>query len=356
MKWLVDLPVQLQAAIIGAIVTFLGFILRDFVFKILHERRESQKTDFEIYKKYADPLATAATSLLWRLYEIFYEKGRGSYLIEARWEFEKYKKISTLYRLAGILGWIRAYKRELSFFHTHSKKQLVSIENAINGIESALADGPHVESTRLERLAFLWNINLPNDVKDKSEIAIIINNIIKPKLHSCNVKVADSLTKEDQNELCENICKALCSQLGIEHLPNQLIEEKREGAIQQIAIRESWLYRDWQAGIGDLMIKETSQGERRYEIVGYKEFEKMALSGTDEHTRWIDRLKDVIEDLDISGAGRFDARIEQLRNTMNSTAKLLKALASVKTKQNIVSQKTSEIVDTILLNSNKTNS
>ncbi|MHC4518695.1 MAG: hypothetical protein ACYTAS_08920, partial [Planctomycetota bacterium] len=116
----------------------------------------------------------------------------------------------------------------------------------------------------------------------------------------------------------------------------------------QISIRESWLYRDWQAGIGDLMIAKTSSGQRNFEVVGYKDFESMVLAGKKEEERWLARLKGTLDDLDVSGADEFDARVNQLRTTMIANAKLIRALAQVKTRQHLVSDKTLRIADEIL--------
>ncbi|MHC4268432.1 MAG: hypothetical protein ACYSTS_08200 [Planctomycetota bacterium] len=350
MEWLFTLPVQAQAAIIGACVTLIGIFLRDLLFKLLQEYREERKSAIEIFRKYADPLTSSATSLLWRFHEIFYHKERSVYLKEPRTEFENYKKISTTYRLASILGWIRAYRRELSFLQAKNKKQLITIEESINSIERALADGPHIEQKRLEGLIVLWKLNAQLSNCSRPRLAIIINNIIKPFLHDAKVELASKLPSQQQYQLCNQIAEILCDELKMNHLSDQVINETKARAIQELSIKESWLYRDWQEGIGDLMIMEIDHSSRKFAVVGFKEFENFLLSGTDEQKRWIDRLNNIFINLDVSGADIYDARVQQLRNTMVAIAKLVKALAKVKTRQHIVSKETISIADNILNN------
>ena len=61
-------------------------------------------------------LAADAVNLLWRLDEILF-KQRGQYLSENAppTPFNQYKLISTCYRIAAILGWIRAIRLEQSY-------------------------------------------------------------------------------------------------------------------------------------------------------------------------------------------------------------------------------------------------
>ena len=81
MNWFNSLNPTLQAAIIASGVTFFGIVLKDVVIKLLIDIKKRKETSLEIFRKYSDPLLSASTSLLWRLNEIFFEKGRGSYLI-----------------------------------------------------------------------------------------------------------------------------------------------------------------------------------------------------------------------------------------------------------------------------------
>jgi hypothetical protein len=69
----------------------------------------------ELYRKYADPLTSAAQALYWRFREIF-EDGRSGYLAPGggQTRFETYKASSTRYRLACLLGWMTGLQKELT--------------------------------------------------------------------------------------------------------------------------------------------------------------------------------------------------------------------------------------------------
>lgn len=105
--WFRALDPRLQTGIVAAVATLVGILLKDFVIRLWEERRHTRESVLSIYRSYADPLTSAATHLLWRLDEIFYKE---SYYLKpegAPTEFERYKQISTLYRLASLLGWIQ---------------------------------------------------------------------------------------------------------------------------------------------------------------------------------------------------------------------------------------------------------
>lgn len=347
MNWFTKLPVQIQAALIGAVVTFTGILVRDFVFKLLQEKREKRKSTIGIYRKYADPLTSAATSLLWRFHEIFYVKGRADYLREAKSKYEQYKRISTFYRLASILGWIRAFRRELSTLQAYKIGQLEAVENAITAFESALADGPHVEIKRLEGLSELWGLKLPADDGIRATLAITLDNAILKKLDSTHVEQIEKFSEKEQVELCEESAMILCDYLKVKSLSFDVLKETQARAIQQIAIKQAWLFRDWQAGIGDLMIREAQHGERGFEVIGFRDFESMVLNGDDEEKRWLERITNMFDTLDVSVVDMYDARIQQLRNTMFAIAQIIRSLAQVKTGQHLVSKKTLETANQI---------
>jgi hypothetical protein len=121
MTWFSELPASTQGALIVAAAAltsgFLGFlgvlgavVLRDFWaapwLEVRRENRERKRAAFSVYRSYVDPLAAATTSVFWRLHEAFYEPGRAAYLKfpEPVTEFQRYKKESTVYRLAALFG------------------------------------------------------------------------------------------------------------------------------------------------------------------------------------------------------------------------------------------------------------
>jgi hypothetical protein len=107
-------------------------------------------------RTYADPLYEAARSLSFRLDEIVQVRNPG-YLLSSTpaTAFIDYKRLSTSYRLAALLGWIRAFRRERSYLDAQGHAEGEETQVAISRIEAALADGQHVEDARLRDLLAL---------------------------------------------------------------------------------------------------------------------------------------------------------------------------------------------------------
>jgi len=324
-----------KAALIAATVTLLGIFLRDLLFALLKERRERKETALSIYRTYADPLISSATSLLWRLNEVFNVRGRSTYLRQPSTEFEQYKKISTVYRLASLIGWIRAYQREVSFLEPYGRRRLAALENAIRSLEAALADGPHIEIERVKGLAKAWDLRLPDESGKCDELGVLLNNVIKPKLHAEGVSLASELSDPAKEELCAQCAQVICKALGTSPILSDQVAESREEAVRSMDIREAWIYRDWQSGIGDVMIHQVTYGGRAFEVIGFAEFESLYLDSTREHAGWLDRLKRMFDDLDVDGDRRVDARIAQLEKTMFASAQLVVAMASIEKRHNV---------------------
>jgi hypothetical protein len=138
-----------------------------------------------VYRTYADPLAAAAASVFWRLYEAFYQPSRVTYLKlpEPITEFQRYKKESSVYRFGALFGWIRALRRDLSFFTVDDKTRVHTVEEAITTFEEALVEGKFVEAQRAADLAKLWGIALPEDPDLSSEAAVKMEEAVKFRYH-----------------------------------------------------------------------------------------------------------------------------------------------------------------------------
>ena len=74
-------------------------------------------------------------------------------------------------------------RRELSFFTIDDRTRPKTVEDAIRELESALADGRHEEMRRIETLARLWALELPDDYRKRSEISVEIEGEIKTRYH-----------------------------------------------------------------------------------------------------------------------------------------------------------------------------
>jgi len=193
-QWFNSLPVASQAALIGAVIGALGGalanimtgVLRDFIAKLWTDRREAAKSADEVYRRYAEPLASAVTSLLWRLKEMLGHDGRASYLLsqDPKTVFEDYKLRSTYYRLAAVLGWVRALRRELSFFRRGAGGRLDEIEDAIANLEASLADGHHVELQRLDGLLQIWGLPPIRDSQLRLQDVLALIQVLGLNEHS----------------------------------------------------------------------------------------------------------------------------------------------------------------------------
>ncbi|MGC1586005.1 MAG: hypothetical protein WA791_09905, partial [Rhodomicrobium sp.] len=96
-------------------------------------------------------------------------------------------------------------------------------------------------------------------------------------------------------------------------------------------IKEAYIYRDWQAAIGDLMITGVTAGPRRFDVIGYGVFETRYLDSQSIEPgvgdrRWFDRLESLFHDLDMSKTGLFDARRQQVENPRQACSELEKQL------------------------------
>lgn len=323
MSWIQTLDVKIQAALIASVVTLLGIFLKDYVFQKLKERRDQSKSTHDVYKKYAEPLSAAAESMFWRLNEIFNVKGRAHFLMRSDviTGFEDYKYKSTLYRLASLIGWIYAIKKEQSYMKPIGATSQISISEALRVFESALADGPHVETERLSRLTELWSLECSSE--KSLDLSIALEKKHKSFLKSKNVGLATELCDQDLYDLCRGCANFLCGQLDCNQLRDELIRETMHQSARRLSIREAWIYRDWQAGIGELMVRKSESEARDFDVIGFKEFESMLESDDSEVSKWISRIENTFENLDIDKLDGQDVRVEQVRSTFKAVAKLI---------------------------------
>lgn len=331
MSWIED--ARIQVALIGVASALSTIVLKDVLLQYWNEVRARRKTAMTIYRSYSDPLLSASVSLFWRLREILTDAGRGAHLKASgsASNFDKYKFESTLFRLAVLIGWIRAYRRELTFFSVGVASGSGSLTDALSKFEIALADGAHVEIQRIKSVSELWDIPLPSDDKELSRMAVEVEQIIKSvgSTDDKDQKLMIDMEGDMQHKLCERIAIYLCDQAKVNRLSIEIISETRARAVRSLSIREAWLYRDFQSGIGDMMIREINRASRRFDVLGFKEFEALLYSGDAETKRWTSRLKNVVDGLDISGADRFDARVQMLENTFLATVDLLIAFTEI---------------------------
>lgn len=317
---------SLVTALIGLAGVVLGLVARDVVMALYLARRKRAdevadrnkvevKAHRDLVRLYADPLRDAVTSLRFRLHEIV-DKQQARYLLAdaPNIPFLDYKRISTLYRIAAVLGWIRAIRRERSYLDPDETKGSVEME-AIGKFEVALADGGHVELHRLEELAGLWRVTtIPADVKP--HVAALIDGARADYLAAKGRLAARDLDDGEQVELSRACADIIRREAGVE-IDDDVVVATAGQAATVFGIKEAYVYRDWQAAIGDMMLADKAIGVRHFSVMGFGRFEDLYLAAERRKkrsidARWFARLEAIIHDLDMAQTGNFDARRDQL--------------------------------------------
>lgn len=332
-EWFSNLSETVKAATIGAtigaIVALLSILFKDWIFQLLSENRKSKKDRNDTFKKYANPIILSSVSLAFRIKEIF--ENRGYFLLDSapKNTFNKYKYISTLYRICSLLGWIRASKKEISFIEVKQKK-FKTIEKVLQEFENSLADGTHVETSRVEHLCREWNLNYDNlNLETKKKLGIEIEHIFRQFIFEKNVQLPTELDDKEQVKLLKTIADFICKVTKNENLDIELIREKQKTAIKEISRIENWVYRDWQLAIGDMMIVDGENTSRKYDIIGYGEFEYLYETAPELQKRWIERIDNMFRNLNVFIDDRFDARTLQLKNVYVSVLDIIEAHVSI---------------------------
>lgn len=329
--WYGELDPAVQTAVIAAIATLLAAVVAAVstatsVWLNAHFERKaeaSRTADAQrtTYRRYAEPLTSAATSLYWRLREIL-ELGIGHYLAEGggATRYEAYKVLSTQYRLAALLGWIAALRRELVLIDATADPSISGLRDAVSRVESALAEGGHVELARVEILAELWGLGLSPD--DSQRLGSPVNAVMKRHLHEAGAITTAALDDSDRELLAIDLARCVHKLTSID-VDTDVARRTSSDVARALSIREAWLYRDWQQAIGDVMLDESPGGSRRFEVRGFRAFERMADNPTHKDAKWLRRLCEVFDGLSLDGDTRNDARVAMLRSVLVATASLV---------------------------------
>lgn len=334
---------NLLTALIAATGALVGVLLKDWIFKRLEEHRTLDRSREDVYLRYAQPLISASESLLWRLNESLRVPGRGRYLLldglpnpTNRYStFGFYKKVSTLYRLAALLGWLQALRRELSQLKPRKGGTQARLEDAIRRFQAALADGPEVEIERVERLLELWRLGPIADSSELAALAVELEHGLGSHLQQVGKADLDQLEDDDKRTVVKFAADLLCSTLNKKPLSEATLASTTSQAFEDLAIKEAWIYRDWQAAIGDLMITsiEGRASERRFDVIGFSEFERICTDQHPEHVTWAQRLSSLIDRVNVAVEDRSDHRPKQLNQILMTTASLFLALMDSEDKE-----------------------
>lgn len=155
-------PVQLLGlSVLAAVVTTVGNLLATLLKEYVIARRlqewNERRAILSLYRKYRYPILQAATTFKARVDDICdrYPPGYRSELIDMHPPrlgenladdpyYERYRLISTLYRMCAFLGWRELYRREVDAILLEPKRQHASRrleEVGFETIESQFADG-----------------------------------------------------------------------------------------------------------------------------------------------------------------------------------------------------------------------
>jgi hypothetical protein len=246
--------------------------------------------------------------------------------------YNEHKRISTLYRIASLLGWIRAINLELNSLAQGTSRFTTPLAKAISNFQSALADGPHTELRRLENLCTSWNLNIANRSLPENESLAV-------DLEIEYYKVAGLRLKEDPDylldlsdpmklECCTALAGFLCERLKIKPLSPEFVKERAQSALESLAYQESLIYREWQEAIGDAMLVAEQGPIRKFRIIGYADFTKLLRT----KSPWISAFRTSIDDINFAIIDKRDVRRQQLVKLSKAVADMLSAIAETEDK------------------------
>jgi len=233
---------------------------------------------------------------------------------------------------------IRACRREFSYLKVAESEAHGPIQEAINSFERALADGPAVAIERLVKLCSIWGLEQAISDEICQYLAVDLEIAIDEFFQYLNVDEVSLLSDCQKLQLVSRAAKVITSSLKLQDIPQDVIEQSWARAIQIVDFKEAWIYRDWQSAIGDLMLLKIDGAERRFEVVGFSEFESMCTDGTDVQKKWIIRLSAVLDGIDLSWKDPYDHRPSQLGAVLHATACLALALSPCVDERNISEQ------------------
>ncbi len=326
------------SSIISALIA-LTVMIGNNIFIRRNENKREIKQKKNTFKLYAHPIIRASEQLAWRLKEILEFKGAFLLPNAVKNDYYQYKIDSTIYRLCALLGWVQAAKREFSYFNTPDSKEHTRIQNAIGTFRKALADGAHIEISILDYLTKLFNLNISGLSEiDKTYLGAELEVIVF-KYISSNVK-ADviNLGEDKQLELLTEILDTISTKANQSKVNPEVKKENRVTAINEIARKFCWIYRDWQHAIGDLMLTKLDGTARRYDVIGYGKFEEMLKDGNEIEKKWIKKISRLFENLDVSIDDRFDARVSQMKFLFASLLNLINVFDSIDTGQRTITK------------------
>lgn len=317
----------LVAALIGAGSALAVSLVKDWFLETRKESRAIRRGEAEIYDRYLAPLCDACEKIVWRTHEIFVHE-RHAFLKTTTLPlgFNSYKRTSTLYRIATLIGWIRGMDRELSSLPRRNPARSPSIAAEVTAFRKALAEGSSVEQERLGRLCAIWSLHSPI-LTDAARARLAMR--VEVKAHelagiaaAADLATAANLSAAKQKKLCLDLSSFVATELNLPSPPAGLVTSAIAAALDSLVFREALIYRDWQDALGDAMIEPDEDSARRFRIIGYAAFEAMLEK---RETPWLRVLAVSIDDIDLDQINSKDFRTHQLRRLARAAAAILVA-------------------------------
>lgn len=321
-----------QATLIGSIISASIALTVFWISKHFENKKEKQEK-YDAVKKYANPIIFASEQLAWRLKEIL--SFNGAYLLPNAPQngFFKYKFESTVYRLCAVLGWIQAAKKEQSYINGIKVKQHKKVQSAITEFHKKLADGSHIEVAILNDLARLFNIDLGTMTdNDRSLLGVELEKIVFKYIPDNVKKNVTTIDESKQILMLQEILDYTCNNRKQTKVKREVIEANRVVAINEICREYCWIYRDWQSAIGDEMIEKLQGTNRRFDVIGFADFQKRH-----EQNDWLKKVDNLFSNLDVSVDDRFDTRVKQLKELFQVLVELIESLQVLVKRQETIS-------------------
>src|SRR5260370_8865231 len=95
------------------------------------------------------------------------------------------------------------------------------------------------------------------------------------------VTSANDLSDDGKLRLNQLMAGSLTGALGCPPVSAGEVRETCNRAMVYLSVREAWIYRDWQAAIGDGLLRQVQLGQPLFEVIGYKDFEATRKDGNE---------------------------------------------------------------------------
>jgi len=316
------------STLLGAFIAIMARAVPDAFNRFETRRHSDQRKTKDIYTKFSAPLAESCEGFIRRLSEIIDSTPSVQYFEEIHsFPYAFYKRKSTSYRLARVLGYIKLMEDELRFLPQPNKVTHLAVRDAIVKFQRALADGDRVETLRLYEI--LTGGRSDNESTDDQRVIIRravqdLEFFQKSFVHSEGAEYPNGLSPKKKREFARGVYELLETYFDKSRLRYFLDERE---LCDRLSHREVWIYRDLQAGIGSAMINKAVDGRR--DIIGYHQFlELVDEKNSDKYSIFKPTL-DLFKSMNCSPNDSRDHRFSQIKDLRANACRLFTALCDL---------------------------